>query len=217
MHSEAEQGANEARRVGRPVVLQEQQRRGLMIDAAARLFLEKGYAATTMSAVALEARMSKKTLYQVFPSKLALFDALLEDRIFQQPDPAAGGGGGQEECLTRLLVGIAENLLRPDRTGLIRLIITDGQASPELATAFERLKMGNKLNALELWLEREMAAGAIPRGDVTEVARLLFGMTVAEPILSALLRAPPKGIPLNVEQHIRIAVGIFLRGIAGCG
>jgi AcrR family transcriptional regulator len=201
--------------VGRPVVLTEAQRRGVVLDAAARVFLARGYAAATMSAIALDARMSKKTLYQVFPSKLALLDALLEDRIFQLSLPPDLGGEDQAERLTRLVLAIADILLRPERTGLIRLVITDGQASPELATAFERLKMGNKLNALEVWVGEEMESGGVPPGDARELARMLFGMTICEPLLSALIRAPHRADESTIEHRVSAAVRIFLRGLGG--
>ncbi len=197
------------------MVLPEAQRRALLLDAASRVFLAHGYAAATMSAIAVEARMSKRTVYQVYPSKLALFDALLEDRIFQLPIPPDLGGADQTERLTRLVLAIADILLRPDRTGLIRLIINDGQASPELATAFERLKMGSKLNALEVWVGEEIAAGGLPPGDARELARMLFGITICEPLLSALIRAPHNAEEPAIEDRVRTAVGIFLRGLGG--
>jgi AcrR family transcriptional regulator len=199
--------------VGRPAVLTEAQRRSAVLDAAACVMLTQGYAAATMSAIALAARMSKKTLYQVFPSKLALLDALLEDRIFQLPIPPDLGGEDQAERLTRLILAIADILLRPDRTALIRLIITDSQASPELATAFERLKMGSKLNTLEVWIGQEIAAGVLPPGDARELARMLFGITICEPLLNALIRAPHNAEGPPIEHRVRTAVGIFLRGL----
>ncbi len=203
-------------RAGRPAVLAEAERRALLLDAAAKVFLDKGYAAATMHIIALEARMSKKTVYQVFPSKVALFDALLADRIFGLPVAPDCAGCDLEESLSRLLLAIADVLLLPDRMGLIRLIVADGAASPELATAFERLHMAHDLNALERWLAEGQARGILRRGDVAEDARLLFGMTIAGPILQSLVNAPVKGNPPSVEQSIRTAVPIFLRGLAPC-
>ncbi len=200
-------------RAGRPAVLAEPERRALLLDAAARVFLEKGYASATMHAIAVEARMSKKTLYQVFPSKLALFDALLGDRIFALPAPPDLDGCSVEEGLSRLLLAIADVLLLPDRMGLIRLIISDGVVSPELTTAFERLSMAHDLNALENRMQQEQDAGRLRRGDVQEDARLLFGMTIAEPMLQALVKGPPKADEPSVEQRIRWAVGVFVRGL----
>jgi AcrR family transcriptional regulator len=200
---------------GRPAVLAEDQRRSLLLDAAARVFLSHGYGASTVNAIAVEARMSKKTLYQVFPSKLALFDALLEDRIMRLPSAPEYSGDSLEEELSQLLIAIADNLLRPDRIGLIRLIITDGQASSELATAFDRLEIGNKMNVLQTWVTRKMACGELPGCDPFEVARLLFGMTIAEPAIRALCRAPEPEHAPSIEERIVHAVRVFLHGLAG--
>ena len=201
-------------RAGRPAVLAEAERRALLLDAAAKVFLTRGYAAATMHTIAQEARMSKKTVYQVFPSKVALFDALLADRIFGLPVAPDCTGCDPEESLSRLLLAIADVLLLPDRMGLIRLIVSGGATSPELATAFERLQMAHDLNALEAWLAEAQARGFLRIGDVEEDAKLLFGMTIAGPVLQSLVKAPVKGNAPSIEQSIRTAVPIFLRGLA---
>jgi AcrR family transcriptional regulator len=200
-------------RPGRPVVLAQSERRRLLFDAAAEIFIGNSYAASTMGAIAARAGMSKKTLYQLFPSKLALFDALLADRMQQPPLVVEPAGATQAERLTHVLLEIANFLLRPDRTDLIRLIVADGQAFPELMTAFERLRMQPYLSSVEHWLHRECAAGALRVGNVPDAARFLFGMIVAEPALLALLRAPPLENEPTIEQRVRMGVGIFLHGI----
>jgi AcrR family transcriptional regulator len=48
-------------------------RRSEIIIAASRVFDAKGYAATTMDAVATEAKVAKGSLYNYFPSKHSLF------------------------------------------------------------------------------------------------------------------------------------------------
>ncbi|WP_225768600.1 TetR/AcrR family transcriptional regulator [Inquilinus sp. Marseille-Q2685] len=48
-----------------------------LLQAGAAVFAEKGYEATTMTEVAARARASIGSLYQFFPSKEALADALL--------------------------------------------------------------------------------------------------------------------------------------------
>lgn len=201
-------------RAGRPAVLTEAQRRVLLLDAAACVFLAGGYAAATTHAIAQQAGMSKKTLYQIFPSKLALFDALLQDRLFDVATPQAPDDADQEECLVQLLIALATMLLLPDRIGLIRLIISDGTASPELSTAIGRVQMTNDLNVIETWLAREKARGTLPVGDVETDARLLFGMAVGEPMLQALVYKPEPAEGPSLEQRIRRAVRIFLRGLA---
>jgi TetR/AcrR family transcriptional regulator of autoinduction and epiphytic fitness len=201
------------RRAGRPPVLRSTDRRAYLLEAAAAVFAEKGYAAATVDAIAAKAGMSKKTVYRVFDSKLALFDALIDDRFFNIPEPPEEGGGTLEESLTRTLLAIAQILLRPDRTCLMRMIIAEGPNAPELMTAFERLKLGQELNTLERWFERQERCGALNVGNVREAARLVFGMTVAEPMIQLLAAAPRPLEEIPLGLRIAHGVRVFLYGL----
>ncbi len=52
-----------------------------ILKVAFDIFAEKGFGATTMDAVAQTARISKETLYQLFPNKAVLFNSVLERQI----------------------------------------------------------------------------------------------------------------------------------------
>ena len=52
--------------------------RRLIRDAAARLFVEQGAAATTMRQIAAEAGVAERTVYTAFPTKGALFKEVLD-------------------------------------------------------------------------------------------------------------------------------------------
>jgi len=53
-----------------------------LLDAAAEVFAEKGYANTSMDDVAAAAGMTKGALYWNFDGKEALFHALLDERLY---------------------------------------------------------------------------------------------------------------------------------------
>jgi AcrR family transcriptional regulator len=55
-----------------------ERRRPLVLDAALRMFVEHGYAGTSMDAVATAAGVTKPVVYECYPSKDELFGALLE-------------------------------------------------------------------------------------------------------------------------------------------
>src|SRR4051812_19764167 len=55
-----------------------ERRRPLVLDAALRLFVEHGYAGTSMDAVAKAAGVTKPVVYECYSSKEELFGALLE-------------------------------------------------------------------------------------------------------------------------------------------
>jgi AcrR family transcriptional regulator len=59
-----------------------------VIDAARRLFLERGFAATTMPAVAAEAGVSVQTVYKVFGTKARLAKAVFDVSMAGDDEPA---------------------------------------------------------------------------------------------------------------------------------
>jgi AcrR family transcriptional regulator len=56
-------------------------KRQKVLKAAASLFLQKGYAATTMDEIAARAGIAKGTVYLYFKDKTDLYASLLEERI----------------------------------------------------------------------------------------------------------------------------------------
>lgn len=55
--------------------------RARLLDAAAKVFSERGYQAATMDGIGSEAGLSKGGLYWIFASKEELFFALIEERV----------------------------------------------------------------------------------------------------------------------------------------
>lgn len=69
-------------RLSRPE--QVERNRGLVLDAARRVFLERGYAGATLEAISEDAGFSKGVVYSQFAGKPDLFLALLERRIAER-------------------------------------------------------------------------------------------------------------------------------------
>jgi AcrR family transcriptional regulator len=55
--------------------------RAAVVDAARTLFLQKGYAGTTMEEIAALAGLTKRTMYNNYPHKEALFTQIVADVI----------------------------------------------------------------------------------------------------------------------------------------
>jgi AcrR family transcriptional regulator len=60
-----------------------------VVDAALRLFLERGYLATTIEAIAAEAAVAPATVYQAFGTKQAILARILDVTIAGDTNPAA--------------------------------------------------------------------------------------------------------------------------------
>ena len=70
---------------------QAEQTRRAILDAAATLFVDPGYAATALTAVAAEAGVAVQTVYKVFGSKKALLSALVDVTIAGDDEDVALG------------------------------------------------------------------------------------------------------------------------------
>ena len=66
---------------------QARQTRRAVLDAARRIFLERGYAATTVAAIAAEAGVSVETVYKGFGNKPGLVKAVFDAAIAGDDDP----------------------------------------------------------------------------------------------------------------------------------
>ncbi len=66
---------------------QAEQTRRRVLEAAFRLFVERGYAGTTMTAVAEDAGVSPETIYLTFGGKRGLLEGVIEMAIAGEDDP----------------------------------------------------------------------------------------------------------------------------------
>jgi AcrR family transcriptional regulator len=84
-----------------------ERRRPLVLDAAQRIFVERGYAGASMDAIAGAAGVTKPVVYECYPSKSELFKALLqreEERLLTavgQALPQELGAAADVEALLR--------------------------------------------------------------------------------------------------------------------
>lgn len=110
-----------------------QEKHAKIMEAASTLFLQKGYASTSMAEINELAGGSKATLYSHFASKEALFQAVIpflaEARVeiafhSLQAEPAVG------EALRQFGEDYLSVLLSPDLLNLYRITIAESGNSP---------------------------------------------------------------------------------------
>lgn len=116
-----------------------------VLESARTLFLAKGFDHTTVEEIAEAAHVSKATVYNNFPDKSAVLDALL-DRVAVESSQILAtvvaplyGDGDLEDRLARTATALAHGVLRPEVLQLRRLAITESARAPQaVARYFER-------------------------------------------------------------------------------
>jgi AcrR family transcriptional regulator len=191
----------------------EAERCSLLREAAETVFLRDGYAAAHMDDVAQLAGMSKRTLYQHFPSKAALFEAVMQDCLCPIiMDAALENEPDLATALRGMLVSLTRHLFQPRQVAIFRLIIGEVKRSPELADAFHQAGPAKGATALERRLAAEMAEGRLAITDPQESARMLFGMALGAAHMFLLLGLQGPPVDAELERRVDGAVRIFLDG-----
>jgi AcrR family transcriptional regulator len=193
--------------------LSEADRSRLLRESAAQIFLRDGYAAARMDDVARLAGMSKRTLYQLYPSKAALFEVVMEDCLCPfMMDQATEHEPDLATALRGMLEPVIRHLLEPRQVEVIRVVIAEVTRSPELAGAFYRAGPGRGAGSLERRLAAEIEQGRLRLTDAGEATDMLFGMALGVMHMFQLLglRGPPDDA--EIARLVGDAVETFLRG-----
>lgn len=192
--------------------LTDAERRGVIVHVAETVFLEQGYAAANMDDVARGARMSKKTLYRAFPSKEALFEAVLMDHLeplmVSMPDDE---GEDPRTGLNAVLLRAVQQLLDPKQIGMFRLVCAEGKRYPELARAMHRAGPGRGEGALERCLRMHAEKGRLRVEDPHEAATMLFGMAIGALHFMLILNLREQPEVDEIAAQVSKAVDMFLR------
>lgn len=153
------------------------EKRSAVLTAARRRFAAEGLDGASVERIAHDAQVSTATLYRQFPSKLALFEAVLRDglTIFEETLGASAALAGRER-LARFARVYAAMLDDPLNAGVIRAVFAAAPSSPEVVQMFyERVKL-SVLGAFDGAVAAALAEeGADAGQDTAKAGRHLMG------------------------------------------
>ena len=188
-------------------------RRRAIVEVAERSFIERGFADTSMSTIAAELGGSKTTLWSYFPSKDDLFGAVIDTKIetFRKAldealIPAHGPAGG----LSRFGHVFLNKILSRESIALHRLIVAEAERFPKMAETFATRGPDSVRARLCDYMEDEMAAEHLRRGDPLVAARQFVGLLQSGCYLDRLWR-PGRPIATNIDGDVAAAVDTFMR------
>lgn len=200
------------RRPGRPKASPDDVVRQRIVAVATATFLARGFAGTTMDGVAREARVSKRTIYRLFPSKADLFRAMVEDhRGTMLALPRAPDDVPVRQALEEIFrLDIGEDLDRRRRT-FVRIVMTERTEFPEIGAILQADGAEASRRMLAAWLAQEHERGRLSIPDADKSACMLMQMLF--------------GVMIHWDQHFqepwqtlvayrREAIRVF---VEGCG
>lgn len=195
---------------------QPEERPRQILEAAFRVFGSRGLHRATLDDVAREAGITKGTIYLYFPSKTALFSAMLKTRVNDiMPAMDAPRDGGAFEMRDRLAT-LARRLYRffrsPAYLAMYRTIVSEAADFPEAAAVLYREGILPANQRLAEVIRRGIAAGEFRSVDPLVTARAFAGMFQVFAVSQELLGGK-RIFPISEAMVVRTLTDVFFNGL----
>ena len=157
-------------------------RPGELLEAALALFVEKGYAATRVEEVAARAGVSKGTLFLYFPSKEALFKAVVHENASRHLQDAfrevAGYTGTSADLMREVIHRWWTTYGGTPAAGLTKLLMSEAANFPDLAQYYQDEVVMPSHELLRRIVQRGIERGEWRAVDLTLAAQLIVAPLV---------------------------------------
>lgn len=189
-------------------------KRAAFVHAAREMFFGQGYAGTSMSGVAAKVGGSKTTLWTYFPSKEALFAAVVDELVDRYGQSLAMSLDPELELphVLRLygasMMGI---IMSPPIIALHRLVVGEAGRFPELGALLYERGPGRGKAKLAAWLAQAMDEGEVRRGNPLRAAAQFSHMCQSGIFQACIHGLKPKATADEIAGDIEAAVDSFVR------
>ena len=197
---------------GRPKSADIKKLNGSMLAAAGELFLQHGFDATSMDAIAARARVSKRTLYSRYPDKSSLFKAVIYDllgRILVPIETIHDSDGELEGILLTLARDLVVHALKPELLAVHRVITFEIQRNPEFGRWINEARRKPAIHLIARILERHQNELRVT--DFEAAAEQFASLTY-----DCSMRLGSAGMtfsPREITERVSAAVQLFLAGV----
>ncbi len=190
------------------------------MDAAERLFADKGYDATSLSEVGSQAGVSRATPGYFFGSKADLYQAVL-DRCFAEVRDAVRAGRARALASAQtpdaILAGAVSDYFEflAARPNFIRLIEREALNGGRLPEGVSHLSAGQEALAA---ISAELGLDDAPSGEAAQLLLSIISLCWF-PMIHARTVAPAVGVRLDdaeeLDRRKRHVIGLVLHGLRG--
>jgi TetR/AcrR family transcriptional regulator, mexJK operon transcriptional repressor len=172
---------------GRPTATELERRKGRVMEVATQLFVERGFAATSLVDIARGAGVATRTLYQHFGDKEVIFREVIFARDAEaalQP-PKVESGDTLYDALLNASDYAYTITYREQSIGLMRLMIAESNRFPEFMQSIANSIFSHFRSNIEKVLEALSDAGLIPQGNHARSAELFSDLVLgSHPIMT---------------------------------
>lgn len=189
-------------------------RPGEIVEAAFKVFCAHGYAKARIAEVARAAGIAKGTVYLYYPTKQALFQAVVEAKVSSAISRASGLAegfdGSSEDLLRRTIRSAYDNLVLTDAKLLMRIIIGEGHLFPEIRALYYEVGIKPGMKMLDAIVARGVTRGEFREGPARDLPRLIM----APGIMAAIWQMTfSDSEPIDMARHFDAHLDLVLNGL----
>jgi TetR/AcrR family transcriptional repressor of mexJK operon len=193
-------------------------KRRAIVEAATRLFLEKGYDGASMDDVAALAAVSKPTVYNHFADKEELFAEVVyatTDRVDGLVRLVAGTlteAADLEAALSDLARQFIAVIMNPETLRLRRLVIANADRFPHIGRAWYEKGFERVLTTLATCFKGFSDRGMLRIDDPLMAADHFVGLLLWIPVNRAMFTGNHRSRKVDLDRYSAAAVRAFLDG-----
>jgi TetR/AcrR family transcriptional regulator, mexJK operon transcriptional repressor len=184
-----------------------------ILAAARKVFMEEGYGAASMDAIARQAAVSKATLYAHFDGKDALFAALIVSECRHLSDQI-GRRALDEPNIRAALLAVARDFNNLLCTGegltMYRIVVAEAPRFPELGRIFYDSGPNVMIDRIADILRRATERGLLKLRDPRVAAIQFISLIRGELHLTRVLGL--KSASKHPAEYVEASVDLFLAG-----
>ena len=197
-------------------------KRAAILEAAHDLFLQKGYAGTSMDDVAARAAVSKQTVYKNFADKQRLFTEVITSDVgrIEASTQAQMAAMPDSSDLAADLRAFARwhlaDVMQPGRLRLRRMLIGEAERFPELAQAWYATGPERSYAEFASWFAAWDRRGLLRVPDPMLAAQQFNWLVLSIPLNKAMAYATDEQLftPTELNHYADEAVRVFLAAYA---
>lgn len=192
-------------------------KRDEIVEIARKTFLELGYERASMAEIASRLGGSKATLYGYFPSKEALFLAIVNKMAEQYVSPAvqrleASAGEDVREALQRFGEQFLQFISDPEAVACYRVVVSEA-AHSDIGESFYETGPKRTVESIGRYLAGAMDRKQLRRADPEIAAQHLAALLAhGEPWHQYFLRKAPSPTRAQIKGIVERALDVFLNG-----
>ncbi len=187
------------------------ERQASIITAAASLFAKNGFNGTTTREIAKTAGISEALLFKYFPTKRALYAAIIAEKSQLSQLMASIEEAAEKRDDVRVFTLIASfRIHRGSDPSLLRLLLFSALEGHELSDMFFRNRHRVFYEFLAGYIARRTREGKFRKVDPLLAAQSFVGMIVYHRLLHDIFGVPAHCSP---EEAVAGYVDVFLEGL----